>query len=273
MSAALVIARCELAVVRRNLWVAIAVGLMALFAVVLTLAGSAPAGVVGADRLTVSIANLTTLSVYLVPLIALLLSFDAVAGELDRGTLALGLCYPVSRAAFLAGKFVAHLAVLAVALGVGFGIAGALSFLMGDVSNQGLVALVVLYLSALLLGAAFLGFGYAVSSLARQSGAAAGLAIGLWLIGIVLYDLGLLGVLVADDGGVFTTAVFPWLLVANPADAFRIVNLTGSEAAMLTSGFTNATGTLPAFAPALSVLVWPAVALAIAWGLFRRIEP
>lgn len=273
MNGVLSIARFELLIARRNLWVAIAIGLMSLFAIVLTLAGSAPAGALGVDRLTVTVANLTTLSVYLVPLIALLLSFDAIAGELERGTLALALSYPISKASFLIGKFAAHLATLTAALSIGFGIAAAMSVGLGGASASGLIALLVLFVTAILLGAAFLGCGYAISGIVQQPGAAAGLVIGVWLISTVLYDLGLLGALVADKGGLFTTKVFPWLLAINPADAFRIVNLAGSEAAALASGFTMSGGTLPPMAPLLALILWPLVALALAWHLFRRMEP
>jgi Cu-processing system permease protein len=272
MTATLAIARYELLIVRRNLWVAIAVGLMSLFAVVLTIAGSAAAGALGVDRLTVTVTSLTTLSVYLVPLIALLLSFDAIAGELERGTLALSLSYPISKAAFLIGKFIAHLITLAAALGIGYGTAGLLSAWLGSTSTESLTALVTLFASATLLGAAFLGLGYAVSGTVRQPGAAAGLVIGLWLVGVVLYDIGLLGALVADGGGAFTTKVFPWLLVANPADAFRIVNLAGSEAAALASGFSSTQDALPTWAPLLAMALWPPAILTVAWRLFRRIE-
>lgn len=267
------IARFELLIVRRNLWVAIAVGLMSLFATVLTLAGSASSGALAVDRLSVTVANLTTLSVYLVPLIALLLTFDAIAGERERGTLALALSYPISRAAFLTGKFAAHLTTLAIALAVGFGLATALAAGLGGVSGAGLTALARLFVSALLLGAAFMGCGYAISAVMRQPGSAAGMVIGIWLAGTVLYDLGLLGALVADKGGVFTTDIFPWLLVINPADAFRIVNLAGSEAAALASGFLMSEGTLPAFAPALALALWGPLNLLLAWHLFRRLEP
>ena len=68
----------------RNRWLAIAMALMVLFSLVLTAAGSAPTGSLGVDRLSVTVASLTSLSVYLVPLMALLMSFDAVAGEVER---------------------------------------------------------------------------------------------------------------------------------------------------------------------------------------------
>jgi Cu-processing system permease protein len=273
MSAVLAIARAELIIARRNLWVAIAAGLMALFGAVLTFAGAGPTGALGVDLLTVAVASLTTLAVYLVPLLALLLAFDAVAGEAERGTLALALSYPVSRGAILGGKFLAHLTVLAAALATGLALSGAMAWGLGGVSAASLAALGRLFWTATLLGAAFLGLGYALSCVARQPGAAAGLAIGLWLVFVVLYDLGLLGALVADDGGVFTRRVFPWLLMASPADAFRLANLPAGEAAALTSGIGGAARAVTPGAALASLLLWPLGALAIAWAAFRRVEP
>ena len=58
----------------------------------------------GGDRLWVIVASLTALGVYLVPLLALLMRFDAIAGEVERGTLPLLLAYPASRAEILLGK-------------------------------------------------------------------------------------------------------------------------------------------------------------------------
>jgi hypothetical protein len=55
-----------------------------------------PHRALGVDRLSVTVASLTSLAVYLVPLVALLMSFDAIAGEVERGTLPLVLTYPVS---------------------------------------------------------------------------------------------------------------------------------------------------------------------------------
>lgn len=110
-------AALEFRIALRNRWVAIATALMVVFALVLAAAGAAPTGDIGADRLSVVVASLTSLAVYLVPLLALLMSFDAVAGEVERGTLPLLLTYPVARAEVLAGKLVAHMAILALAVG------------------------------------------------------------------------------------------------------------------------------------------------------------
>jgi len=89
----------------------------------------------------------------------------------------------------------------------------------------------------------------------------------------VLYDLGLLGALVADGGGTFTKVIFPWLLVANPADAFRLINMPTDTVSTLATGI-GAAGQASGFAPQLaSLLLWPVLALTLAWAAFRRVEP
>lgn len=273
MMSALTIARLEILIARRNMWVATSVILMALFTSVLTLAGGAPTGTLGVDQLSVAISSITTLSVYLIPLIGLLLSFDAIAGEAERGTLALSLTYPLSRAEILFGKFLAHLAVLAIAIAVGLGLTAGLTIWQYGATDQAFAPLLRLFFSALALGAAFLGIGYLVSALVRQSGVASGIVIIVWLVCVVLYDLGLLGALVADDGGVFTKVFFPWLLVANPADAFRMLNMPNVSVSELSVGITAAKGASGAVAQIVSLLLWPVVTLLLAWIAFRRVEP
>ncbi len=176
----------EFRIALRNRWVTIAVAMMAVFALVLSAAGSSATGALGSDRLSVTVASLTSLAVYLVPLVALLMSFDAIAGEVERGTLSLLLTYPVGRGGILLGKFAAHLAILALALAVGYGIAAAAALWADPRAVAGLPALWRLFWTSLCLGGAFVAIGYALSALSRRPGAAAGLAIGLWLVAIVL---------------------------------------------------------------------------------------
>jgi len=266
-------AGAEFRIALRNRWVTIAVVMMALFSMVLSAAGSAPTGALGADKLSVTVASLTSLAVYLVPLVALLMSFDAVAGEVERGTLPLVLTYPVSRGELLLGKFVAHLAILSLAIAVGYGIAAGAAIYMDPRASAGLPALIRLFWTSLLLGAAFIALGYAISAFSRRPGAAAGLAIGIWLVMIVLYDLGLLAAVVADGGGSFTTDIFPWLLLANPADAFRLYNLAASEATAAAAGIGGAANTIPALHALISIAVWPLAMLALAIAAFRKVTP
>ncbi|MCL3881081.1 ABC transporter permease subunit [Marivita sp. GX14005] len=266
-------AATEIRIASRNRWVLIAVVLMVLFSLVLSAAGSAPTGALGADRLSVVAASLTSLSVYLVPLVALLMSFDAVAGEVERGTLPLLLTYPVARWEVLAGKLLAHTAILILAIVAGYGAAAAIAIVVDPAALSGLAALWRLTWTSVLLGATFLGIGYALSSRAKRVSGAAGLAIGLWLGLVVLYDLGLLAAVVADDGGFFTKSIFPAALLANPADAFRLFNLTAAEATAAASGVAGAANAIPQWQSLLSVAVWPFIALALAALSFRKVVP
>ncbi|MGI9401762.1 MAG: ABC transporter permease, partial [Rhizobiaceae bacterium] len=128
MSAIFAVAQNEVRIGIRNKWVMLASAILLVFALLLVLIGSAPSGATDTDGLTVIVASLSTLTVYLVPLIALLLSFDAIAGEIDRGTLQLALACPVSRGEVLFGKFLGHLAVLSIAIVIGYGIAGGVGY-------------------------------------------------------------------------------------------------------------------------------------------------
>lgn len=273
MSGILGIAVAEFRIAIRNRWVAILVAMMMLFSLVLSAAGSAPSGALGADSLSVTVASLTGLAVYLIPLMALLLSFDAVAGEIERGTLALTLTYPISRPGLLLGKFLAHLTVLGIALLAGYGAAAGAALISDPTATAGLEPLFRLFWSSVLLGSAFLGVGYTVSAIARRPGAAAGMAVGIWLLLIVLFDLALLAAVVADDGGAFTTELFPWFLLSNPADAFRLFNLAASEATSVAAGVAGAADTIPAGRALASILAWPPFALLLAFTAFRKVAP
>ncbi|WP_112322518.1 ABC transporter permease [Oceanibium sediminis] len=267
-------ARIEFLIALRNRWVTIAIAMMMLFSLVLSVAGSAPSGALGADRLSVTVASLTSLSVYLVPLLALLISFDAVAGEVERGTLPLHLTYPLGRGGLLAGKLAAQLLVVALAVTLGYAVAAVVAVqASGAAALAGLPALFRLIWTSVLLGAVFLSLGHAMSSLSRRPSGAAGMAIALWLVFIVLYDLGLLAAVVADDGGAFTTRVFPWLLVANPADAFRIFNLAASDAVGAASGLAGAADAIAIWKPLASLLLWPLAAALLARAAFGRVQP
>ena len=148
--------------------------------------------------------------------------------------------------------------------------AGALCWALGSVSAESLLSLARLILGSVLLGAAFLALGYAVSSLAGSVAAAAGLAALIWLVVVVLYDLVLLGAVVWDDGGTFSREIFPWLLALNPADALRLWSVAAEPGQALATGMTGAEAALPGGVALAALLIWPAAALGLAWAAFRR---
>ena len=275
MRGILTVASSELRIGLRNRWVLMATLLLAALSLALAFLGAAPGGTIDAGRLTVTAVGLASLATYLVPLIALLLAYDAIVGELDRGTLLLLLSYPLARHEIVLGKFLGQVTVVAIATVLGFGAAALAVAATGDIRAGELLLFWRLVASSVLLGAAFVGLGHLASCLVRDRNTAAGLAIGIWLFLVLLFDMGLLAALVADDGGMFSKHVFPWLLIANPADAYRLLNLSGMPSIEQLSGMAGLAKTAkPASSILLaSIVAWILLPLALTAARFQRREP
>lgn len=276
MRALRVLAGRELRDGLRNRWVLAVTLLLAALALALAFVGSAPVGAVGATPLEVVVVSLASLSILLLPLIALLLSFDAIVGEAERGTLLLLLAGPVLRWQVVLGKFLGQLAILTVATVLGYGTAGvAVAVRSGAPDLSAIAAFATLIGSSVLLGAAFAALGVLVSVLVRERQTAAGAALGLWLVFAVLYDLALLGVLVADAGRHLTPTLLEALLLFNPADAFRLLNLTGFTGVQALSGMAGLAGEVSPSIPLLVgvLLLWTVLPLTAATLVFARREP
>ncbi len=253
----------------RNRWVLAVALVFTVFALVIAYFGSAQQGSVGLNSIEVIIASLVSLVIYLIPLIALILGFDAIVGERERGSLDLLLSMPITRFELLLGKYL--------------GLAGALTF--STVAGFGLVAIILstrfdlaalfhyvgFMLSSVLLGCTFLSLAVMLSVFATDRTRASGLAIGLWFFFVLVFDLFLLGALVAS-GGQWGGDVFPYLLLLNPADVFRILNIFTFD------DVRNIYGLATVFPPALAkpwllglvMLAWIALPLSIAAWKFRQ---
>jgi len=272
---ALIIAAKEIHQAIRNRWVLASTLLLAGLALSLTFLGSAPTGTVGARALDVVIVSLSSLTIFLIPLIALLISHDAIVGDMERGTMLLLLSYPVARWQVLLGKFVGHLAVLAFATCLGYGIAAAaLIATGGHIDADSLAAFAAMIGSSVLLGAVFVAIGYLVSALVRDRGTAAGVCIGLWLLLVLIYDMALLGVLAVDQGRSISAAAVDAMLLLNPTDVYRLFNLTGFANVSSFAGMAGLaqSSTLSAQGLLIALLVWTLVPLGLAAAAFSRRE-
>lgn len=275
MSGVLLIAGKEIREGMRNRWVLAATLLLAALALTLTFLGAAPAGRVGASALDVVVVSLSSLSIFLLPLIALLISHDAIVGEMERGTMLLLLSYPLARWQVVLGKFLGHLAILAVATILGYGAAAVALAVTGQaITSASWQAFALMIGSSILLGAAFVALGYMVSALVRDRGTAAGIAVGLWLLMVLIWDMALLGLLVADQGRSVTAGTLDVLLLLNPADAYRLFNLAGLADVRLLSGMAALAGSSGLSAPLLLAALagWVVVPLAAAAAIFARRE-
>ncbi len=154
MTNILLIAWKEIQECLRNRWVVAMTLLLAALALSLTFLGSAPTGTVGTSALDVVIVSLSSLTIFVIPLVALLISHDAIVGEMERGTMLLLLSYPVSRLQVLLGKFLGHLAVLTFATAFGYGAAAIALMVSGaEIGGGSWAAFACMILTSILLGA------------------------------------------------------------------------------------------------------------------------
>jgi Cu-processing system permease protein len=106
--------------------------------------------------------------------------------------------------------------------------------------------------------------------LARDRTRASGLAIALWFALVLVFDLLLLGLLVAS-GGELGGDAFAYLLLLNPADIFRILNIFSLDDVRRLYGLASIVP--PALGQAwlmgVAMLVWIVGPLALASWRFK----
>ena len=120
--------------------------------------------------------------------VAILLTFDAISGERENGTLALVLSNAVSRAGVLAGKFLGVFIVIVIPMLIGILLSALIVSLSGVVSLHGddwlriglMVALSFIYM------ALFIGIGLAISSRMRHSSTSLVVLLLIWIVLVVL---------------------------------------------------------------------------------------
>lgn len=273
MNAVWNMARKEFSDGLRNRWLLAISVLFAVLAIGIAWLGAAASGQLGFTSVPATIASLASLATFLMPLIALLLAYDAIVGDDESGTLLLLLTYPLGRGQILLGKFVGHGLILALATLIGFGCAMlAIAVLVDNVELSLLLwAFGRFMASSTLLGWGFLGLAYVLSSASAEKSTAAGLALGVWFFFVLVFDLALLALLVLSEGQ-FNPKVLPWLLLLNPADIYRLINLSGFEPGAGNTGVLTLGSDLPMPGSMLwlCLSLWVAVPLGSAWLLFRR---
>ena len=271
MKAMFIVAAKEFQDGLRNRWALAITVILAVLAMGIAYFGAAASGGLGFTSLTTTLVSLSTLAVFLIPLIALMLAYDAVVGEQEAGTLLLLLTYPISRSTLLFGKFLGHGMILAVATLLGFGIAGMVIALgaEGVPLSELSVGLARLIVSSVLLGWVFLAFAYLISVTVSEKARAAGLALGVWFLFVLVFDLVLLALLVGvKQGGDW----LPYLMLLNPTDSFRLINLSGFDSTQLENGIAAIAqkGAFHSAWPPLAMLVWIVVPLLVAVRRFHR---
>ncbi len=213
----------------RNRWVLAVLVIFWVLALGVTFAGSAVSGELTFPPLTTVIASLSSVSVFMIPLAAMLLCYEAFVGEEEAGTLLLLLSYPITKSQILAGKLLAHSVVLCGAIVSSYGFCAAiLLFFSSDyVLGESLCVFAQFIFSCGLLAVTFILISYLVSLKSTEKAKAIGLLLVIWFILVLVYDLILLALLVADFGDVGQWIV-NLLMLINPCDIYRAINMLSS---------------------------------------------
>ena len=156
-----------------------------------------------------------------------------------------------------------------VSISFAFGGTGILLLLLGETYSvmDTLLVFMQFILSSFLLALTFILVGYTVSLRATEKARAVGCLLFIWFLFVLLYDLLLLAVLVAEFS-IINQSVLNLLIALNPTDLYRAVNEMANdsrEGLSLLNGTSWALEGLYA-----SMLVWICILMAVSYQLFRR---
>ena len=206
------------------------------------------------------------------PIIAIAMSYDAVAKERMQGSLELLLARPASRTGIAVGKFLGSflsvgLPMLGVLLGALVGVAGvsgrwpdatfAAAFVIGTL---GLIAAYVLIMQIF-------------STLARSAGTAILSALVVWIVFNIAWSLVFLAVETAfhiEGGTPAAFALSTATALFNPNLVYSLFVTTFMPASVLGLFGTTGGGNLPDWVGPAAMLVWIAVLLVVAVVVFRK---
>lgn len=274
MSAIAAIARKEVRGAIGSAWLIAYTVIFAVLALTLAYLGERNLGSVGFENFSRTTASLLNLCLLLAPLVALLLSSGAIAGERDRGTLTYLLSLPVERWELLVGKYAGVALSIVLATLLGFGLAGIAIAVLTSSMAVGTYLLFASLVVVLVL--VMTGIGLVASVACRSRVQALGIALLVWAVVAVFFDLLLVGMVSTTSlgGGGLLLA-----LMLNPLEIVRVLailylepdlQILGPFGSYLLErvGRGGATVILSA-----GLLVWAVVPVTVAAYLFETRDP
>ncbi|MFN8590097.1 MAG: ABC transporter permease subunit [Thermomicrobiales bacterium] len=256
----------------RNRWFLLYTALFLVLSIAFSsvaMSGSTLTGQPGFGRTSAGLMNLMLL---IVPLIGLTIGAQAIVTDREGRFLDYELALPIGPGELYLGKYLGAAVSLVLVLAFGLGAAGVVMAFRGG--NAGLEQFVLLVALTMLLGLAMLSVGYLVSSFVPRTSAALGIALTLWLLFVMIGDLGLMGSALVMK---MTPATMLGLTLINPLDVYKLagVNLLQSSLEVLGPAGAFAIDRLGASLTWLLLallLAWVLVPLPLGYWLFRRTD-
>lgn len=269
----LLIAKKEIMDNIRNKWIIFMTGVFAFLTLIISYFGSFGGGW---QSVGLTIAGMMSLVQYLIPIIALMLSYGAVVGEIERGSMSAFLSLPVKRFEIILGKFVGLSTVLAVSIIAGFGIAGIIIGLnVGDINIGEYLFFLV---ASILLGTVFISLGLFASSFFKRRSTSMGMAVFLWFFFTMIWSVITLGVasMIVDIGSIASGDIPDWYFaieMINPLSSYNgLVSINIESVSSMGQQFIGSY--YPDFysTPLLTfvLLIWLIVFLTLSILLFKK---
>ena len=185
-----VIAKKEIMDNVRNLWIIIMTIIFAILTIAMSALGSYLSE--GWQALDVTIVLMMSIVTLLVPIIALMLGYAAIVGEIEKGSMNMMISLPVSRLQIVIGKLLGLGGVLSFTILVGFGIAGIIIGII--VPNVNYIEYLIFIVATILIGLVYLNVAFFFSNLFKKRSTALGGAIFLWFFFNMMLPIIFLGI-------------------------------------------------------------------------------
>jgi ABC-type transport system involved in multi-copper enzyme maturation permease subunit len=222
-----------------------------------------------------TVGTIMSISVILIPIIAIMLGYSTIAGEAESGSLYVVLSYPVRRSEVLLGKFIGLGSVIVVSCIIGFGAGGVIiAATVGASSGIGFLIFIGL---TILIGLLYLALTIMASAYSKRkvTALASGIIIFFWAM---IYGMIIMGIYLGTGGSIddFISGniAYPdWLwksIVLSPGDMYQMASMQAFGINQL-FGVTIEVPDYMSLEFLLGVmLIWTIVPMILAYIFFKR---
>src|SRR5690606_32385417 len=204
----------------RNSWTYSFLILFSIFTGAILLLHSSVSSIEGYTNMTGTLMNMT---LYLLPLITLLLGSFSITAEKEDGHWGLLATYPLSSVSFFFGKWLGLAIILTTIIFFSFGISGILISIGGQAINTETFIFFLVF--SVLLALTYLSIAFLIGALSKNRWQALIGAIAVWFITIVIWPLLMISLLTQLPSYKLVQPTLEVLTILNRAEFIRVFSM------------------------------------------------
>lgn len=274
----LIIAKKEIMDNIRNKWIIILSFIFALLTLVISYFGSIYSS--GWQDLNGTVVGMMSLVQLLVPIIALILGYATIIGEIEKGSMSALLSHSISRFEIVIGKFLGLGCILSLSIIIGFGIAGIIISI--NVSDVNFLNYLIFIFSTILIGLVFLSISIFFSTIFKKRTTAIGGAIFLWFLFNMILPIVFFGILAANVGLENITAIGlgeqqppSWYYIVtllNPIDVYSTLNVLALGITLPNLTISSYPEFFSSYLMAFLLILWITIFQILAFWRFKKAD-